>query len=129
MNNKEYQKQYYLFNKKKLNSINTLYRINNREKCIWLGAKTTAKRKKLEFNITIEDIIIPEYCPYLGCRLTNTPNQKRIYSNSSIDRIDSSLGYIKGNVQIISDLANRMKTNSSIENLLKFARGVLKIHG
>ena len=92
-------------------------------------AKQTAISKKLEFNITEEDIVIPEICKYLGIPLTNIQGQGVVWSNCSIDRIDSSKGYIKGNVEIISRKANTMKTMATKEELVVFAKNVLKIHG
>ena len=40
-------------------------------------------------------------------------------NSASIDRFDTTAGYIKGNVWIISDKANRMKSNATIEEIKK----------
>ena len=47
---------------------------------------------------------------------------------ASVDRIDSKLGYTQDNIQIISYLANLMKSHASEEELVSFANGVLAIH-
>lgn len=72
--------------------------------------------------------MIPEFCPYLGIKLTTVVDGGRHESNASLDRIDNTKGYIKGNVQVISSKANFMKRNASIEELLQFAFGIIKLH-
>jgi hypothetical protein len=47
--------------------------------------------------------------------------------SASLDRIIPELGYIKGNVRVISLLANQMKWNATKEQLLTFCRGVLAL--
>jgi len=92
-------------------------------------AKIRARTKGIEFSITDEDIVIPDTCPYLGCKLTTIQGQGIIDSNVSLDRIDNNKGYIPGNVRVISNLANRMKLYATEEQLLAFAKGVLAVHG
>lgn len=85
---------------------------------LFRNAKSRAKKSNLEFSITENDIIVPEYCPILGMKLEE--NKRMSKSNSfSLDRIDSSKGYIKGNIQVISHRANQIKNDSTIEELEK----------
>lgn len=93
------------------------------------AAKSNCKKFGIDFGITLEDLQMPEYCNLTGVRLTNILGKGRTKTNASLDRIDSTKGYVKGNVQIISDLANRMKQNASPEELIAFAKGVLRIYG
>ena len=83
-------------------------------------SKSRAKRKGFEHNITIEDIKIPDKCPLLGISLF--PGKGEVCPNSpTLDRIDSSKGYIKGNVWVISYKANTIKSNATPEELLRIA--------
>lgn len=83
-------------------------------------------------TISKEDIPLPETCIYLGIQLDYyRPNKGegiRYPHSPTIDRIDPNIGYIPGNIQVISDLANRMKQNASPEQLIAFARGILLLH-
>ncbi len=71
------------------------------------NARHRALRKGMEFSITLDDIVIPEFCPVL-----KTPME-----SPSIDRIDNSKGYTKKNICVISNRANRLKQDSTIEEL------------
>lgn len=77
-------------------------------------AKQSAKKRGLEFNITPEDINIPDNCPVFGFPLIITAENRHPQS-PSIDRVDSSKGYVKGNIQIISWRANYLKGNGTPE--------------
>lgn len=98
------------------------------ERSMFYRSRQRARKEGLEFTITIEDIIIPDYCPYLGCELTNIQGKGRIWTNASLDRIDSSKGYIPSNIQVISMRANLMKGNATRVQLLNFAEGIDRIY-
>lgn len=87
-------------------------------------AKERARLKGLEFNIEISDIVIPEYCPILEIKLVKGTS-KDYQKSPSIDRVDSSKGYIKGNIRVISALANTMKSSASKELLETFSKNIL----
>lgn len=91
---------------------------NNREKNLLRSARFRAKKKGVPFNLEATDIIIPEVCPVLGMPLT-TQNDKQRDSSPSIDRIRPSLGYVKGNIEIVSWRANNLKRNATVAELEK----------
>lgn len=105
------------------------YRIKHPERVICSMAKRRAKEKGLEFNIDNTDIDIPILCPILGIPIVKIYTKGKSTgptSNSpSLDRIDNTKGYIKGNVRVISHKANTMKHNASPIELIRFAEWVL----
>lgn len=79
-------------------------------------AKQRAARDNIEFDLKEEDITIPEYCPVLGIKLfMGERTQKN--NSPSLDKIDASGGYVKGNVEVISWRANRLKSDASLEEV------------
>lgn len=88
-------------------------------------AKGRAKLKGLEFDLTVKDIIIPKHCPILGIELVCKSGTSGGQKNSpALDRKDSIRGYTKDNVQVISHLANMMKSYATNNELIKFANWV-----
>lgn len=82
--------------------------------------KCSAKIRNIVNTLTLEDIIIPELCPIFKVPFILN-DHKYTYS---VDRIDNTLGYIPGNVAVISNLANSMKRNATAEELIAFSNGV-----
>ena len=46
-------------------------------------------------------------------------------TNISIDRIDSNLGYVKGNIQLVCYVVNIMKNNFSMNEFIAFCEKIL----
>ena len=84
-------------------------------------AKGRAKRWDIPFDLHPSDLIVPDVCPYL-----KTPFIPKTMYAMSLDRIDPSKGYVKGNVEIISRKANAMKNNATVQELLEFAYEILE---
>lgn len=96
------------------------------EKYLLNQAKKRAKEKGLEFNLDESDIVIPTHCPIFLFQLNEvySPIEERDYA-PSVDRLDITKGYIKGNVYVISFKANRHKsamTLGDIERLYKYVK-------
>ncbi len=94
--------------------------------------RSWARKRNIPFNLTEEDVAAPKVCPVLGIPLVvnRGPRGTGPMPNSpSVDRIDPTKGYTKGNVQIISHRANAMKQNATPEELRQFACWVFKTYG
>ena len=85
-------------------------------KLLYSNIKSRCKRIGREFSIELEDILIPEKCPVFGFDLKREDRQTWMCA-PSVDRIDSSKGYIKGNVTVVSRRANIIKRDATIEEL------------
>ena len=96
-------------------------------KTMWESAKVRAKKKGLDFTITTEDIVIPECCPILGIPF-KLDNSKPFQEDSpSLDRIDNSKGYVKGNVIVVSAKANTIKRDYLVSELDLLVEDTIKI--
>lgn len=74
--------------------------------------KRAAKAKGVPFDLGPEDIFVPLFCPVLGIPL-RAIGTGRGDDCPEADRLVPSLGYVRGNVTIISHRANRLKDNGS----------------
>lgn len=125
---KEKYSDYYNKNKHLIQEKISKRRKQYPNKSIYNQAKSRAKLKGIEFSIEIEDIIIPKFCPILNIPLIMT-SKIASYNSPSIDRINNEKGYIKNNIIIVSNRANKLKNNASIEELEKivsFYKGLNK---
>lgn len=81
---------------------------------MFYDAKKRAIALGLPFDIEPEDIIVPKVCPVLGILLTVGGARD---SSPSLDRKIPALGYVKGNVFVISFRANRIKADASVAEI------------
>jgi hypothetical protein len=80
------------------------------------AAKARAASVGIPFRLTPDDIQIPQVCPVLGIPLI--VGQSQATDNSpSLDRVVPLLGYVPGNVLVMSNRANRIKNNATIPEL------------
>ena len=92
-------------------------------------ARHRAKRDSVPFAITLADFEIPEYCPVFGMKLERGRGLgKSRPCSPTLDRIIPALGYVPGNVVVISRRANQIKNDASLEdlkNIVSWLEGVL----
>ena len=85
---------------------------------IWCDVKKRAKMRGIEFTLVPQEIPeIPKVCPVLGIIIKANTVSAPIDSSPSLDRINPKLGYIKGNVRIICNRANRIKSDATLQEL------------
>jgi len=101
------------------------WRADNRLKTLIFATKQTSKIKGLLHDISIEDLVQVPICPLTGIEIDWTCSGRHL-RNPSVDRIDNSKGYVKGNVEIMSCLGNSMKSNATPEQLIFFAKEILR---
>lgn len=84
------------------------------------GKKTVSKNIGVPFNLSVEDVERPTHCPVLGLELDYSADAtKRALNKASLDRFKPELGYVKGNVRVISCRANFLKSNGTLDEFIK----------
>lgn len=79
------------------------------------AARIRAEKLGIAFDISPEDVDIPDVCPVFGTPLVWT--NKLGNDTPSLDRRVPANGYVKGNVAFISMRANRIKSDATVEDL------------
>ena len=119
-------------NKDKIYARVKAWRLKYPHRVLTNGARQRAIKRGLEFNIEAVDVEIPKTCPILDIPIIKhicVDVRSGPHNNSpSIDRIDNTKGYIKGNIQVISHKANTMKANATPDELIKFAKWILRTY-
>lgn len=88
------------------------------------AARGRCRAKGMEFEITAKDLEpFPTVCPILGLRLIYGGRRRghAVRSSASIDRLDNSRGYVRGNVRIISWRANKLRSDGTLKELVAIA--------
>ena len=87
---------------------------------MYFGAKSRAKKQGLPFNIDCAYLasIWAETCPVFGTTLS-TEGSTMTDNSPTLDKIIPENGYVKGNVAIISNRANRIKNDATVEEVGK----------
>ena len=83
--------------------------------------KNSSSGKGWEWTVEFGDLTWPTHCPILGLELDFFAEMRQ-ENSPSFDRIDPTKGYIKGNVQIMSWRANRIKNDGSALEHRKIAK-------
>ena len=96
-------------------------------KDLYRWSRYRARQKGIPFEIELVDIIVPNYCPITGMKLEKNESHSGLNS-PTLDRFDNDKGYIKGNVQVISNLANLMKSKATPSQLQDFATWIKNNH-
>lgn len=125
---REYMREYNRINSDRIRGSKAKHRTDDPATALWIAAKQRAKNKGVPFNITPEDIVVPEVCPALGIpiginRGVTGPN----HDSMSLDRINPALGYVVGNIAVISNLANRIKQNATAQQVQAVADWMQKV--
>jgi len=82
-------------------------------------ARARARKMGLEFSLKLEDIQIPSHCPVFGIPLFRGKgsNPQQNPNSPSLDRRNNLRGYVSDNIRVISNRANVLKSDATLEEL------------
>jgi hypothetical protein len=93
-----------------------------------IGARASAKAKNYVFDISRQDVIERwqrqgGLCAYTGWPMSTETKNSRL---ASIDRIDSSIGYTKDNIQLTCWSVNRAKSFMNEKEFIFMCKAIMK---
>jgi hypothetical protein len=91
-------------------------RVTHPHMFLFQSTRDNSKARGLEFCLEPTDLLVPSHCPVLGIPLFFIRGKKGP-NTPSVDRIDNSKGYVKGNVVVVSWRANSLKSNATLSEL------------
>lgn len=101
-------------------------RTNTPEHRLLMAARRRAREFGVPFDLELDDFpVIPDECPILKIPLKRGIGHPTDNS-PSLDRVVPELGYTKENVRIISYRANRIKNDSSLDEVLSVASYIMR---
>ena len=88
------------------------------------SAKTVknARRRVVPFDLTEVDLEWPTHCPVFGFELHYPGHFHHDPAGASFDRINSKLGYVRGNVIVVSHRANLLRKDATPDELRALAK-------
>lgn len=131
MSRKEYEKEYWSRpeNKERRKAMSRAALIRRQtamgesmKKIMINRVKDRAAQNNIPFDLEVSDLEIPVTCPVLGITLAVSIGKRGGSPDSpSIDRVVPELGYVRGNVRVISNKANRIKQDATYEEIVAVA--------
>jgi hypothetical protein len=76
-------------------------------------AKGRARREGVSFDLVEADVVIPVACPILGIPIAVSEGKGGMDNSPSLDRLVPELGYVPGNVEVVSFRANTIKNRGT----------------
>lgn len=109
------------------------WKLNNPRK-VWVtkardDAKNRAIKKGVPFNVTATYLnsLLTDRCPVYDTEFKWYGNGSTVSTSPSLDRINPDLGYVEGNIVIISMKANAIKSAYKAADLYKVADWLYEI--
>lgn len=93
------------------------YYVRNRKSYFLAQARRRANKMGVAFSLSLEDIEIPTVCPVLGIEIRPDARGGFNPNSPSLDRLIPALGYVPGNVRVISNRANLLKRDATADEL------------
>lgn len=89
--------------------------------------RTKSKKFNIPFDLDLADLAIPAVCPVFGTSFETSKRGSRLMP--SVDRLRPALGYVKGNVRIISHRANSIKSDATSAQELRQVAAYMEQEG